>query len=75
MSDLDALLTALYVKVDDELETRRWMLTDAELVTLAVAQALLGFHDLRIRLASEVEGLKLPRRERDDRFIAVIPEA
>jgi hypothetical protein len=24
-SDLDALLTALYVKVDDELETRRWM--------------------------------------------------
>ncbi|GAX57943.1 IS982 family transposase [Streptomyces olivochromogenes] len=48
-NDLDTLLTALYVKVDDELEASRWMgrppqLTDAELVTLAVAQALLGFH-------------------------------
>lgn len=44
----DTLLTALYVKVDDELEAERWMgrppqLSDAELVTLAVAQALLGF--------------------------------
>ncbi|MDW6057805.1 IS982 family transposase [Streptomyces sp. FXJ1.4098] len=47
--DLDTLLTALYVKIDDELEANRWMgrppkLTDAELVTLTVAQALLGFH-------------------------------
>jgi Transposase DDE domain len=46
---LDTLLTALYVKIDDELEVERWMgcppqLTDSELVTLAVAQALLGFH-------------------------------
>ncbi|MFH8553502.1 IS982 family transposase [Streptomyces celluloflavus] len=46
--NLDTLLTALYVKIDDELETGRWMgrppqLTDAELVALAVAQALLGF--------------------------------
>lgn len=46
--NLTTLLTALYVKIDDELETDRWMgrppqLTDAELVTLAVAQALLGF--------------------------------
>ncbi|MFF3160090.1 hypothetical protein [Streptomyces sp. NPDC057910] len=46
--DLDALLTALYVKIDDELEVERWtgrppQLSDAELVTLAVAQALLGF--------------------------------
>ncbi|WP_369253937.1 IS982 family transposase [Streptomyces sp. R35] len=45
---LDTLLTALYVKIDDELETGRRMgrppqLTDAELVTFAVAQALLGF--------------------------------
>ncbi|MFJ2847540.1 IS982 family transposase [Streptomyces griseofuscus] len=45
---LDTLLTALYVKIDDELETGRRMgrppqLTDAELVTLAVTQALLGF--------------------------------
>ncbi len=48
-NDLDTLLTALYVKVDDELEAGRWMgrppqLADAELITLAVAQALLGFH-------------------------------
>ncbi|MEU1626462.1 IS982 family transposase [Streptomyces sp. NPDC020096] len=48
-TELDTLLTALYVKVDDELEVERWMgcppqLSDAELVTLAVAQALLGFH-------------------------------
>ncbi|WP_109001233.1 IS982 family transposase [Streptomyces rishiriensis] len=47
-NNLDTLLTALYVKIDDELATGRWMgrppqLTDAELVTLAVAQALLGF--------------------------------
>jgi hypothetical protein len=42
-------LTALYVHVDDRLKTLRWrgrppQLTDAELVTLAVAQAVLGFH-------------------------------
>ena len=50
--DLDTLLTALYVKTDDYLiETRQGRrrpgrpgrLTDAELVTLAVAQALLGY--------------------------------
>ncbi|WP_338779912.1 IS982 family transposase [Streptomyces sp. DG1A-41] len=48
-TDLDTLLTALYVHVDDRLKTLRWRgrpprLTDAELVTLAVAQAVLGFH-------------------------------
>jgi hypothetical protein len=47
-TDLNILLTALYVKIDDYLMGRRRMgrpprLTDAELVTLAVAQALLGF--------------------------------
>ena len=47
-TDLNTLLTALYVKIDDRLADRRRMgrppkLTDAELVTLAVAQALLGF--------------------------------
>ncbi|MFE4960924.1 hypothetical protein ACFRCW_45245 [Streptomyces sp. NPDC056653] len=26
--ELDTLLTALYVKIDDELETNRWMGTD-----------------------------------------------
>lgn len=47
--DLNTLLTALYVKIDDEIGGARWrgrppLLTDSELVCLAVAQALLGFH-------------------------------
>ncbi|WTU15986.1 hypothetical protein OG816_39140 [Streptomyces sp. NBC_00073] len=47
-NDLDALLTALYVKIDDEITDTRWLgrpprLTDSELVCLAVAQAMLGF--------------------------------
>jgi Sigma-70 region 2 len=42
------LITALYVKIDDELGGPRWVgrppvLTDSELVCLAAAQALLGF--------------------------------
>jgi hypothetical protein len=46
--DLNTLLTALYVKIDDELGGPRWMgrppvLTDSELVCVAVAQAMLGF--------------------------------
>jgi Transposase DDE domain len=47
-NDLDALLTALYVEIDDHVvpprvgRGRRSGLTDAELVTLAVAQVLLG---------------------------------
>lgn len=45
---MDTLLTALYVKIDDETGDVRWMgrppqLTDPELVCLAVAQAMLGF--------------------------------
>ncbi|KOT98158.1 transposase [Streptomyces sp. NRRL F-5755] len=45
---MDTLLTALYVHIDDRLKGARWRgrpprLTDAELITLAVAQALLGF--------------------------------
>lgn len=41
-------MTALYVKIDDELGGARWLgrppkLSDSELVCLAVAQALLGF--------------------------------
>ena len=48
-TDLEALLTALYVKIDDEIGGTRWMgtpplLSDSELVCLAVAQALLGYH-------------------------------
>src|SRR5450756_3252430 len=47
--DLDTLLTALYVEIDDHVAPprqgrgRRPRLTDAELVGLAVAQVLLGF--------------------------------
>lgn len=46
-TDLDTLLTALYVKIDDHLGRRPRIgrppkLSDAELLTLAVAQALLG---------------------------------
>jgi hypothetical protein len=46
-TDLNTLLTALYVKIDDHLgkqsrHGRPPRLTDAELLTLAVAQALLG---------------------------------
>ena len=56
-TDLDTLATALYVKIDDELKTRpelnRWRpkvrlapkITDAELMTVAALQALLGHHD------------------------------
>ncbi|MFF2467414.1 hypothetical protein ACFVV9_37820 [Streptomyces mirabilis] len=45
--DLNTLLTALYVKIDDEIGGTRWrgrppLLTDSELVCLAVAQGLLG---------------------------------
>lgn len=48
-ADLDTLVTALYVKVDDEIGGTRSLgrpplLSDSELVCLAVAQALLGFH-------------------------------
>lgn len=55
--DLDTLATALYVKIDDALKAspqmNRWRpavgitpkITDAELITVAVLQALLGYHD------------------------------
>jgi hypothetical protein len=54
--DLDTLATALYVKVDDELKASPQInryrprvgiaprITDAELITVAVLQALLGYH-------------------------------
>ena len=47
-NDIETLITALYVKIDDELGGPRWrgrppVLTDPELVCLAAAQALLGF--------------------------------
>jgi Transposase DDE domain len=45
---MNTLLTALYVKIDDEIAGPRWrgrppLLTDSELICLAVAQALLGY--------------------------------
>ncbi len=48
-TDLNTLLTALYVRIDDHLAPRvragrRPRLTDSELLTLAVAQVLLGVH-------------------------------
>ena len=55
--DLDTLATALYVKIDDELKASPQLhrqrpkvginpkITDAELVTVSVLQALLGHHD------------------------------
>ncbi len=56
-TDLDTLATTLYVKIDDEFKARPELnrprpkvgiapkITDAELLTVAVIQALLGFHD------------------------------
>lgn len=60
LADLDDLLTALYVLADDLLPARggagrRPQLSDAELITLAVAQILLGCHSERrfLRLAGK----------------------
>ena len=52
-NDLNTLLTALYVLIDDHVvpprtgRGRRPELTDSELICLAVAQALLGYHNER----------------------------
>lgn len=55
--DLDTLATALYVKIDDELKASPQLrrrrprvgitpkITDAELITVAVLQVLLGYHE------------------------------
>lgn len=60
-NNLETLLTALYVKIDDELGGPRWsgrppLLTDSELVCVAVAQALLGF-------TSEAHWLRYARKQ------------
>ena len=67
LADLDSLLTALYVVVDDLLPARtgagrRPKITDAELVTLAVAQILLQCHSERrfLRLARQRLGHLFP---------------
>ena len=66
-ADLDDLLTALYVLVDDLLPVRRGAgrrprISDAELVTLAVAQILLQCHSERrfLRLAQKQLGHLFP---------------
>jgi hypothetical protein len=56
LAALDALVTALYVQIDDFLEPRRGpgrppKLTDSELIALAVAQVLLGMPNDRQFLA------------------------
>jgi hypothetical protein len=65
--DLDTLLTALYVKIDDELKGIPRLgcpprFSDAELVTVAVAQVLLGHHSERrwIRAARKQIGHLFP---------------
>ena len=65
-TDLDTLLTALYVKIDDEIEGTRWMgrpplLSDSELVCLAIAQALLDYH-------SEARWLRYARKNLSGMF-------
>jgi len=67
LADLDSLLTALYVLVDDFLPIRRGAgrrpkISDAELITLAVAQILLGCHSERrfLRLARRRLGHLFP---------------
>ncbi|GAA1558924.1 IS982 family transposase [Actinomadura kijaniata] len=65
-TDLNTLLTALYVKIDDEIGGTRWLgrpplLTDSELVCLAVAQALLGY-------TSEARWLRFARAHLADMF-------
>lgn len=63
-TDLEALLTALYVHVDDHVvparhgRGRRPLLSDSELVTLAVAQVLLGYHSERRWLRFARTGLR-----------------
>jgi hypothetical protein len=66
-TDLDSLLTALYVLVDDLLPARRGAgrrprITAAELITLAVAQILLQCHSERrfLRLARKQLGHLFP---------------
>jgi Transposase DDE domain len=64
--DLETLLTALYVKIDDKYGKRRRvgrhpLLSDAELVCLAVAQSLLGF-------TSEARWLRHARKHMSDMF-------
>lgn len=69
LADLDDLLTALYVLVDDLLPPRRGAgrrprISDAELITLAVAQILLQCH-------SERRFLRLARKQLSHLFLYI----
>jgi hypothetical protein len=66
-ADLDTLVTALYVTIDDRFGPRlgpgrKPKLSDAELVCLAVAQVLLGFDTERrwLRFAGQRLGQLFP---------------
>ncbi|OKI18597.1 IS982 family transposase [Streptomyces sp. CB03911] len=66
-TDLETLLTALYVRIDDEIGPTRWMgrpprLSDSEVVCLAVAQALLGH-------CSEARWLRFARKQLSGLFL------
>jgi len=70
-TDIETLVTALYVKIDDELVTDRWcgrppLLSDSELVCLAVAQALLQVHNEArwLRFVGQRLGALFPYRPR-----------
>ena len=89
IADLDTLLTALYVELTDRIIPSRGFsrrgpgkppeVTDAELVCLAVAQALLRFDDERhwLRAAAKQVGHLFPRLLRqsgyNDRLKALAP--
>ena len=64
-TDLDTLLTALYVFVSDRVVKRRrigcpLLLDDAELLCLAIAQVLLGFAGERHRIRFAHAYLRFP---------------
>ena len=58
-ADLDSLLTVVFCTADDLLPMKagnaRGIVTDAEVVTLAVAQVLLGYHDSDRRFLAAAE--------------------
>jgi hypothetical protein len=83
-TDLETLITAQYVKIDDELVTDRWcgrppLLSDSELVCLAVAQALLQVHNEArwLRFVGQRLGALFPYRPKrpgyDKRLRAALP--
>jgi Transposase DDE domain len=74
LADLDLLLTAVFVTADDLLPRRaknaRRRITDAEVVTLCVAQAVLGISSDRqfLRVARRQLGGLFPRLPRQDGY-------